>query len=442
MSRTIILAVAAIVGTMCVCDRARANADLADENAQLKSRVDTLEKQVQGLTSALSPEEQSKAKAIAEGKQSVWSKLDMQFYGFIKGDAAYDNSRTTSGNYIVWVNNESGRGNDDEFSMTANQTRLGLNINGPNDKYMQTSGKIEFDFYGSGASENKAKIQMRHAYVQLRWPDHGLSLLAGQTWDVISPLNPTTLNYSVLWDGGNIGYRRPQIRLTKDLMLSGDTSVKFQGAISRTIGRSVAVPGVTSESGEDAGFPTVQGRIGMTKPWLAAGSTTFGISGHMGQEEYDVSTTADTNRNFDSWSVNFDLVQPIMSWMTLKAEVFKGENLDSYLGGIGQGVRAVKTGTTTVSHDREISSKGGWCALGFGPWDQWSFNTGIGIDDVDVDDVNVGDRTLNRAVFANAIYALNKHADVGVEISHWRTDYRGRGDADDVRLQTSLTYKF
>ena len=56
--------------------------------------------------------------------------------------------------------------------------------------------------------------------------------------------------------------------------------------------------------------------------------------------------------------------------------------------------------------------------------------------------MNTGDRTLNRAVFGNAIYALNKHASVGFELSQWRTDYRGSGDADNVRLQTALTYKF
>lgn len=438
MSRTILLTVATLVGVMCVCDHALANADLAEENAELKNRVSTLEEQVQDLTAALSPEQQSKVDAAADGKKSIWSKLDVQLYGFIKGDASYDNSRTTTGNYVVWVDNESGRGNDDEFNMTANETRLGLNINGPQDTGMQTSGKVEFDFYGSGAAENKAKIQMRHAYVQLRWPDRGLSLLAGQTWDVIAPLNPTTLNYTVMWDVGNIGYRRPQIRLTKDVMLSGERSLKFEGAISRTIGRDVTIVGVTSESGEDAGFPTLQGRVGMTTPWLEAGPTTFGVSGHTGQEEYDTSATSGSNRDFDSWSINFDLLQPITSWMTLKTEVFTGENLDSYLGGIGQGVRTVPGG----GHDREISSKGGWCALALGPWDPWSFNTGIGIDDVDRDDVNAGDRTLNRVVFANAIYALNEHADVGVELSHWRTDYRGSGDADDVRLQTSLKYKF
>jgi len=433
MSRTIILTIVTIVGTLCVTGWSQDDATLAGENAQLKSRVESLEKQVQALTETLSPEDQQAAEALAAGKHPVWSKLDLQFYGYLKADAAYDNSRVTSGNFMVWADRENNRKNDDEFNMTANETRLGLKIGGPTDNGVQTSGQVEFDFFGSGAEENKAKIQMRHAFVQLLWPDSGLSVIAGQTWDVISPLNPTTLNYTVLWDAGNVGYRRPQIRLTKEHMLSGDTSLKFQAAITRTIGRNVLGAGATSESGEDAGFPTLQGRVGATFPWLAAGATTVGISGHVGQEEYDTSATGD-NEDLDTWSINLDCLQPINKWMTLKAELFRGENLNTYFGGIGQGVN-----TTTVS---EIGSKGGWCAASLGPWDQWSFNTGIGIDDVDADDVNSGDRTLNRVVFANAIYALNQNADVGLELSHWRTDYKGTGDADDVRVQASLKYKF
>ena len=422
MSRTITVAVIAIVISTGACGGAKASAARADENAQLKDRVETLEKQVQELTGTPS----------GDGKKPMWSKLDVQFYVFIKGDAAYDNSRTNSGNYVLYVDRENDRNNDDEFNLTANETRLGVDISGPQDNSIQTSGKVEFDFYGSDAPENKAKIQMRHAFLQLLWPDSGFSLLAGQTWDVIAPLNPTTLNYTVLWDVGNIGYRRPQIRLTKDHLLSGDTSLKFQGAISRTIGRNSDLGGdLTSESGEDAGFPTFQGRVGVTFPWLPAGATTVGLSGHMGQEEYDM---VSGSRDFDSWSINLDVLQPINTWLTLKAELFKGENLDSYLGGIGQGVN-----TDAL---KEIDSKGGWCAASLGPWDQWSFNAGIAIDDVDADDVDSGARTLNRAVFANAIYALNKHADIGVELSHWRTDYKGSGDADNVRLQTSLKYKF
>ena len=67
---------------------------------------------------------------------------------------------------------------------------------------------------------------------------------------------------------------------------------------------------------------------------------------------------------------------------------------------------------------------------------------GASIDDVDADDVEVGDRTLNSTVFGNMIYAVNRHADVGFELSHWRTDYRGSGDADDLRFQVAFKYKF
>jgi len=49
---------------------------------------------------------------------------------------------------------------------------------------------------------------------------------------------------------------------------------------------------------------------------------------------------------------------------------------------------------------------------------------------------------MNQSVFANVICSLNKQTDFGFEISHWRTEYRGPGDADSLRLQTALIYKF
>lgn len=403
---------------------AQSNADLARENAALQDRVENLEKQVQDLSARVGQEDQPSG--TAPGKTPLWSSLDIQFYGYIKADAAYDDSRTNNGNFVVWAENEAAKDDDDEFSLTANETRLGFLINGPTDGGMEASGRVEFDFYGSPADENKAKIQMRHAYMQMVWPDSNWSLLAGQTCDVVSPLNPSTINYTVLWDAGNIGYRRPQIRLTKDLTLSSGSELKLQGAIARTIGDD----DLADEPGEDAGFPTLQGRAGLTFSWFGPAPTTVGLSGHWGEEDYD-NLPAD---EADTWSLNLDVLQPLCEKMTLKAELFTGENLNAYLGGIAQGVNPT-TG-------KEIASKGGWVALALGPWDKWSFNTGIGIDDVDAGDVNVGQRTLNRSIFGNAIYAVNKHADVGLELSHWRTDYRGDGDADDFRVQAAFKYKF
>lgn len=353
MARMMTLAIIAIVTTFSVSGWAQDNQDLATENAQLKGRVEKLEEQVQGLTTGTAGQGQSSETEVT--KNPIWSSLDIQFYGFLKVDAAYDNSRTTPGNFVLFVDNDQATANshDDEFNLTANQTQLGFLINGPKDSVMQTSGRVEVDFYGNFAAENQAKMQLRHAYVQMEWPDKDLTLLAGQTWDVVSPLNPSTINYSVLWDSGNIGYRRPQIRLTKDHQLNDEVSLKFTGALSRTIGR---IDAVGSESGEDSGLPTIQGRVGVTFPWLVAGDTTIGLSGHRGKEEYDTSTTKSVDH--DTWSINIDLVQPIRSWVTLKAEAFTGENLNSYLGGIGQGV---DNGT----RNKEISSRGwlGRCLL-------------------------------------------------------------------------------
>ncbi len=320
-------------------------------DSSLQSRIEQLEKQVADLKKeASAPAEQAPAAPVAPKEppatKSVWSNLDVQLYGYIKGDASYDTSRTTAGNYVLYVDSEATRNNDDEFNMTANQTRLGFNINGPASETMKASGKVEFDLYGNYASENKAKLQMRHAYMTLLWPQVDLSLIVGQTWDVVSPLNPNTLNYSVLWDVGNTGYRRPQIRLTKGLPLSETVSMKFEGAVARTIGRTDLTG---SETGEDEGFPTVQGRVSITFPFVGPKPTVVGLSGHSGREEYDLDVTG-RNVDFDSQGVFFDASVPVTKWLTLQGELFSGKDLDNYYGGIGQGVN-----TTTLE---EIQQQG------------------------------------------------------------------------------------
>lgn len=408
------------------------------KDASLQSRIEQLEKQVADLKKEASVQQTPAAPAAPApaapkeppATKSVWSSLDIQLYGYIKGDASYDTSRTTAGNYVMYVDSEATRNNDDEFNLTANQTRLGFNINGPASGTMKASGKVEFDLYGNYASENKAKLQTRHAYMTLLWPQVDLSLIVGQTWDVVSPLNPNTLNYSVLWDVGNTGYRRPQIRLTKGLPLSEKVSMKFEGALARTIGRTDLT---NSETGEDEGFPTVQGRVSVSFPFLGPKPTVLGLSGFRGREQYDIDVTG-TNEDFDSQGVFFDASVPVAQWLTLQGELFSGKDLDNYYGGIGQGVN-----TTTME---EIHSKGGWIAASLGPWSKWAFNVGAGIDDVDADDVDAGARTLNSSVFANAIYSWNKNVQAGFELSRWNTDYRGAGDADDTRAQVSFIYTF
>ena len=361
--------------------------------------------------------------------------LELRPYGFIKADASYDDSRTTPGNYILFVDRELARRQDDEFNLTANQTRLGLNIRETSGLEVKASGKLEIDFYGNYADENKAKIQMRHAWFEVLFPGSGISLLAGQTWDVVSPLNPSTVNYTVLWEAGNIGYRRPQIRLTKTAAI-GRSELQVQGAIARTVGHLAIWEGTSTETGEDNGYPTLQGRVAVSIPSSRTVAPEIGFSAHYATEECDTSSTGE-HLHFRSWSANLDFSMPVTSRISLQSEAFTGSNLSAYLGGIGQGLRTVGDG-----FGNEIASRGGWVALYIDTRSAFQFAVGAGVDDVRDADINPRDRSSNRVLLANGTYALTEHAGIAVELSHWRTGYLDSEAADNFRAQTALTYRF
>ncbi|MHC4622414.1 MAG: DcaP family trimeric outer membrane transporter [Planctomycetota bacterium] len=468
MRKVNILVVAVLLTGTAVC-RADTSSQLARENAELRMRVERLERELEELKQMvmqqagaqqtqtdqtvstepeLKPEEAPESKVYevektAEAtqedtvtKKPVWSELDIQLYGYVKLDAAYDSSRVDTGNFARWVESETTNKNDDQFNMTANQTRFGLKIKGPHDGEIETSGRAEIDFYGGGA-ENKPEVMMRHAYMTLNWPQERFNIIAGQTSDVISPLYPYTLNYTVAWWAGNIGYRRPQIRLTKSLGLAKDADLKLEGALARTIGlRSDDFADTPGDAGEDTGFPGAQGRVSVTFPWLGYKPTTLGFSGHWAKEELDTSASGDS-RHFDSWSLNLDLTQPFNKWLTVKGELFTGENLSAYLGSIGRGVN-------TTSFE-EIGSRGGWLAASLEPWQKWQLNLGASVEDVDADDlagITVDARKYNRSIFGNAIYSLNQNTQIGFELSQWHTEYDNQDDGDSVRAQTSFIYRF
>ncbi len=367
-------------GNLCLAD---VGSDPTKENAELKARIERLEGELAELKQIVKQQGEAKPKdggpdfaqratpdrqktevepnnlkvaAQATGKKPVTSGLDVQIYGRLKLDAAYDTSRTYTGNYAAYVLSENKKKNDNQFDMTANESRLGMWIYGPKDEEVKTSGRVEIDFYGGGTAENKSNPMMRHAYLNLEWPEDKFSILAGQTSDVISPLVEDTLNYTVGWYAGNIGYRRPQIRLTKGYSLSRDVELKLEGAIVRTIGIDNTNFG-NGDTGKDAGIPGFQGRVSMTLPLSGYKPTTIGFSGHWAKEEYDTDTYG-AHRDFDSWSLNWDLLHPVSEWLTIKSELFTGKNLAAYLGGIGQGIN--------ISQWKEIGSTGGWAEASLG----------------------------------------------------------------------------
>lgn len=423
---------------------------LKEENAQMRDRINKLEEELSQIrqllgiraeeksvpAAGLTEVEVARLKQLAELKDKpVHSRLDFQLYGFIKLDASYDDSRTSAGNFARWVESEGTIKDDDRFNMTVNQTRLGANVKAAPFAGINTAGRVELDFYGAGTAENKPEPCLRHAFVNLEWPDCRFSVLAGQTSDVISPLVAPTVNYSVAWWQGNIGYRRPQIRLTKEFSLAKNRDVKFEVAPTRTIsGRKFIFTGSADpDSGSDSGFPTMQARASLTFPMAGDHRGTVGVSGHWGREEQHKDAFG-KNRVLDSWSVNVDARLPVTGWLLFQAEGFVGENLDSYLGGIGQGFD-----TNLVD---AVTSHGGWVAATLTPCAQWQFNVGTGVDDVNNADVSVGGRMSNYAIFGNVYYAVMPNVQLALEIMQMRTTYKAMASGENLRTQLAFIFGF
>lgn len=387
--------------------------------------------------------------------------FDVNIGGFIKVDAAYDTHRTNNGNFAWWVegpnkytikNGEEvvcyGDRRDDEFNLTARQTRLWLDIGGPETGEIKTSARVEVDFYGDGFTENKNALMMRHAYLKAQFPGDW-ELLAGQTIDIISPLCPRTVNYTVQWNQGNPGYRRPQVKLTKKAAFGEGTASATLG-ITRTIGGDLEYQKKDEEKkhfgtddGEDSGFPTVAADFGVDVPcpFFDDRTASFHVSGHYGEEEVDGEDYTDyfpkKNLDFNSWSVNVSSVVPILSWATLQGEWFTGANLDTYLAGIGQGVN-------TSTWD-EIHSKGGWVNILINPPELkgWTFTLGYGIDKPHKSNLSSGGKKSNWVYYGNCFYSITEAVQVGLEVSHLNTRYIGSiGEMQDTRVQFAFIYYF
>ncbi len=364
----------------------------------------------------------------AEMKKLAWSKGDFKIvpYGSLWGDLLYNSNRTTPGPYTLYVNSFS-TDNEDEFIIDARRTRIGVDITGPTIPWFcgaGTGGKLEIDFMGNAApNPNQGTVLLRHAYFEVK--NDEFRFLFGQTWDLISPLMPGVLDYPVGWDGGNIGYRRAQLRLERYLNFSDVFRLELQGALAQNVMPDFA--GVATIDRESADWPQVQGRIG----WVigprgkGANPITMGVSGHIGETEYDfravgpapLNLPPEDDRRFRTWSLNADFRVPITDRLGVQGEFFMGENLSSFLGGIGQGV--------DLYSRRSIRSYGGWIDLWYDWTDRLHMHVGWGLDDPLNEDFLVG-RTYNQFIFINFAYDITKQFNTGVQVTSWKTLYQDR----------------
>jgi len=386
-----------------------------------------------------------------------------RFSGYFKADICYDGNLSYPGNYALWVMPGEDR---DVMNVTARQSRLGLDFGWSDmERGINSAAKLEFDFYGLGSAENKSGAMMRHAY--LKFTKGRFSVLAGQTSDVISPLVPSTVNYTVCWDQGNIGYRRPQFRVSALGNIGERAMLALDVAATRTLGSDLddlwagdtlkATSGNGIDDGADAAIPTVQGRLGVTFYMEGERSVAIGVSGHYGKEEHEQTVLTFTGADSlcgtvstESWSFNTDVKLVLDPKLTIMGEFFMGQNLGTFFGGIGQSVNPANT---------EIFATGGWGMAAVKPCKRLAVNAGYAFDDPDDEDFDLPKgvsghtfKDMNSVIFGNVMYSLTKNISAMLEISQLKTTYLSRSwsgdrivdsdeDYDDLRIQFALVAK-
>jgi hypothetical protein len=200
----------------------------------------------------------------------------LTLYGYGRGDLILTTSRLNNAVVPFYALSEDPRSltpagvpireNDGEFNTNVRLTRIGLDYDGTNAEHLgnpKLDAKIEIDFETliRITSESRAVPRIRLAYGKMTWDE--LSILAGQDWDVISPLLPMINDDSLMWFAGNLGDRRPMLRTTWNHELPEGDWLKIDSAISSggaIDGKDLDGNGI--KDGEDSGYPAFQGRIG------------------------------------------------------------------------------------------------------------------------------------------------------------------------------------
>jgi hypothetical protein len=443
------------------CAAALASASLAraqqapDTEESLRGRISSLEARLSAVENgAVENGKPQDAAAQQPPAGPTWKDLSNEgqrwkIYGFARLDVQYDDSRPNNTQTIGWILSEDdaapagvGAGGEDKEDLTihARLSRLGLDVDGGKVASLAdaaVTGKIEIDFFNNGLagqSESRAALRMRHAWLRLAWTQ--FSLLLGQTNDVISPLFPIVNADLVMWGAGNLGDRRPQAR-GEYVFPAGDMQWVVQGAVGLSGADDnqdldpAGTFGAGYRDGETSGLPTLQARLA-SKFKVQGRPTEAGVWVHHAKENPD--GTFGGESRFDSDAFGADLLLPLFrDDLTLKAEIWKGQNLDDVRGGIFQGVNAT-TGD-------EIDSKGGFAEVGWSATKHMTLYAGWSNDNPDNSDLNNGGRAENQIWYVASRWNY-KPVHFGLELLDWTTKYVGFDEGDDLRVVGFAAFNF
>ncbi len=385
-----------------------------------------------------------------------------RLYGFARADMDVDSRKMFAGPHLpFWVlspDDPRAQDRDDgDFTLHPRLTRLGLDTEAPpvallNDARL--SGKLEVDFFNmlpdrnSGTSNSRQFLRIRQAYVALDWQH--VHVLAGQTWDLISPLYPAANFDVVMWNAGNTGDRRPQFRVVWDPWFNKGRIIASVAAGSPSAVDSQDLDADQVVDVEESRRPTLQARVALNQPsWIEGQTWELGVWGHDAAYRIDQAAAIAGQREFGSHAFGIDLRLPVGRRLLVQGEGWRGKTLADIRGGVGQNVNVI-TG-------QEIHAQGGWAEALYAFTDWYTLGVGFTIDDPEDSEVTpfvvrAGEtqnaalirtgRTLNRSYYVVNRFPLGSGLLLGIDWMLFHTTFRGIAPGSNNRWNAWIQHNF
>lgn len=340
--------------------------------------------------------------------------VNADIYGYARLNATYDINEDIAGPALEGTFTDvSGSENEGHFAMTANQSRLGVNIGLPKD----VNVKVEGDFY-------KGNFRLRHAYGEYN------GLLAGQTW---SNYNSFTGNTPTLDFNGSAGWAGYQLRTSQVRYTTGGLSVSAEQPVGwgdATL--AGAIEGVANDDEKDT-MPALTARYETSMDALS-----LSAAGLVKQVAYDDGANDDSAIGYGIFGAAKFAVSDAVS---IQGSLNYTDGANSYLY-LSYGADAYLDGSDLETISGMAGSIGTSVSLGGGR----SVNLMYGMTKLDLDDAvaagESGANETNQNIILNYKWTPVQNVMMGVELSHWATEANS-GDSEEAnRIMYSAQYNF
>ncbi|HEV2136049.1 MAG TPA: hypothetical protein VGR47_17560 [Terracidiphilus sp.] len=340
--------------------------------------------------------------------------------------------------------------------VSARQTIVGLDIEGPHVWGAQTHGDVRLDLSasasGSGYTGSYALglVRLRTAHLDLNWSStHAFFALDRP---LISPETPSSLTAvavpALAWSG-NLWAWNPQAGISYDALKSGRGSLRLQAAVIDTADPPPLFSTTNSGSytppstAELSRWPGIESRIAFEGPDEES-RARFGVSGFFAPHR-----TTNSFFTFESWAGAVDFRVPASRFMQFSGSTYWG----SALGGLGGGAYKdyVALNLNGEHYYRALDDRGGWVQWKQKTGERLEFNEAFGIDNVPAGQlrpyaittpVNVYNLARNRTFTGNVIYSPNAYLLFSLEYRRIMSSYVTAPPTFSDVIGVAAGYKF